>query len=91
MTERPRSPRDDLTDSLIDFLEERILALEEAIADPAAAERLGQVLRESAEAHAYAGPSFRERRTEAVRTEWLGRISPASGPVAPCPGPEAER
>ena len=50
MTERPRSPRDDLTDSLIDFLEERILALEEAIADPAAAERLGQVLRESAEA-----------------------------------------
>jgi len=71
-------PRD-LTDSLIDSLEDRILALEEAIADPAAAECLGRSLRESAQRYAYAGPTFRERRTEAVRTEWLARVQRGNG------------
>jgi hypothetical protein len=80
VTEVGRPRAGDLTDSLIDLLEERILALEEAAADPAAAERLGQALRESADAHAYAGPTFAQRRSEAVRTGWLARISRRGDP-----------
>jgi hypothetical protein len=80
VTDRGRPRGDDITDSLIDLLEERILALEEAAADPLAAERLGQALCESAGRYAWAGPAFRERRTEAVRTEWLARISRPGDP-----------
>jgi hypothetical protein len=80
VTDRGRPRGDDITDSLIDDLTSRVLDLEEAAASPLTAERLGQALRESAERYAYAGPTFRERHTEAVRTEWLARISRRGDP-----------
>jgi hypothetical protein len=64
------------TDELFDILEDRLAALEEVAAARWPARilvraRLGRKLRQSIAP--FAGPSFRDRRHEAVTTEWLSR------------------
>ena len=70
------------TDSLLDLLEARLVALEEVAAArgvrrQALATRLGRVLRDSV--RPFAGRSFAERRREAVTTEWLSAQSGHAG------------
>lgn len=62
-----------LTDSLVDALEDRVMALEEIVAARGigrlrAARRLGRSLRASI--RHLPGRSFAERRSEAASTEW---------------------
>ncbi len=66
------------TDSLMDALEARLVALEEVAAGRGVrrlvlAWRLGRALRASI--RPFAGRSFGERRCEAVTTEWLAAQS----------------
>jgi hypothetical protein len=62
------------TDSILDLLEARLVALEEVAAARgvrrlALAARLGRALRDSV--RPFAGRSFAERRREAVTVDWL--------------------
>jgi hypothetical protein len=75
------------TDSLIDVLETRIVALEAIIARRGlggllAAWRLGRALRASV--RPFEGASFEERRHEAVSVEWGARQSPQTAESQGC-------
>ena len=70
------------TDSILDLLEARLVALEEVAAARgvrrlALASRLGRVLRDSVVP--FAGRSFAERRREAVTVDWLSAQPGSAG------------
>ena len=80
------------TDSLMEHLEGRVIALEAIVAAPfplriVAAWRLGRSIRRSI--RHYPGDTFAERRTEAVSNDWISTPRPptvqVSGPCAPTP------
>ena len=69
---------DELTMSQLEFIERRVLAIEEAISLPwplswLALARLGRSIRASAELWARPGWTWAEARTEATTAEWLSR------------------
>jgi hypothetical protein len=70
------------TDSILDLLEARLVALEEVAAARgvrrlALAARLGRALRDSV--RPFAGRSFSERRREAVTVDWLSAQPGSAG------------
>jgi len=72
--EQQSAARGRMADSLGDFLEDRVLAIEAVIAAPWPFRligylRLGHQLRNSV--RYFPGRSFQERRTQAITTQWL--------------------
>jgi hypothetical protein len=59
---------------MIDFVEDRILALEEATADPAAASASARPSASQPNGTPSLARRSRSGETEAVRTEWLARV-----------------